>query len=535
MGNLDKRVLIIGSGSCAQHISHNLISRGIDVVVASSTRNTDPSLSSGIKHGSSGSLEILTGSEVLACQGFIGQFELFFKSAGQKIHRKASIVIIAEDYERKANFDQYGLYPSARIWSLPQIKESTNQRRLFKNGRSKKTKILFISGLSTESDPVIHEDVMRTALRLQSNNEAQTYIFTGNLKVSGNGLEALSRDLKRAGAVINKFTDQMPQICQNMKGGLEIEYLDEVTQQRFRFVPDISVVDDSIYPSAYLHHLAAVFNLDTDSSGFLQPDNVHRIPSYTNRKGILVAGPSKAALNVAEQEVDADSAALNAMALLYGAQRPTPFPAEIDSGKCTRCLTCLRLCPHNAIFYDAKIGINPEACEGCGLCSSECPTIAIRQPKLQDLMTRQVCRHRSKKNNPASPSIVAFCCSRSAAQSAGLARCMGHELPPGLFVVEVPCAGSISIQHLLSSFSHGLEGVLVMVCHEGNCYSEKGNYFAKNRVNQIAAFLEHTRLSGKRIEIHALASNMGREFSLIADRFAKRLTAMGSLHPIMDK
>ncbi|MGD2270158.1 MAG: hydrogenase iron-sulfur subunit [Desulfobacterales bacterium] len=532
--SLDKRVLIIGNGSCARRISQNLINRGIDVVVASRTPDIDPALSSGAQPQHSGFLEVLTGHEVMACQGFIGHFDLVFKSAGQQVNRSTSLVIIAEDYERKPNFDQYGLNPSAQIWSLSQIKESKNQPPLFKDKRSKGTKILFISGLTKESDPVIHEDVMRTALRLQSNN-AQSYIFTGNLKVSGNGLEVLSRDLKRAGAVISKFTDQPPQMRQNIQGGLEIEYLDEVTQQRFRFLPDITVVDDTIYPSNYLHHLSDVFDLDTDPVGFLQPDNVHRIPAYTNRKGILVAGPSKAALSVDDQMVDADSTALSAIALLYGAFRPTPYPAEIDNGKCTRCLTCLRLCPHHAIFWDAKLNVNPEACEGCGLCASECPAIAIRQQKLQATMIHQVCWRRSKQNDPASPAIVAFCCSRSAAQSAGLARCMGHRLPPGLSVLEVPCACSISIEYLLASFDHRVEGVLVMVCHDGNCYSGKGSYFARNRVNRIAAFLEHTRLSGKRIEIHSLASNMGREFSLIADRFAKRLIAMGPAYPMMGK
>jgi heterodisulfide reductase subunit A len=51
--------------------------------------------------------------------------------------------------------------------------------------------------------------------------------------------------------------------------------------------------------------------------------------------------------------------------------------AQIDAGSCVGCLTCLPLCPYEAIWYNAdkKIcQVNKMLCKGCGNCASACPS-----------------------------------------------------------------------------------------------------------------------------------------------------------------
>ncbi len=522
--------MIVGNGPCAQRIAENLLAEGIAVIIASKDQNFEFSLSSASGRQTSGSIEILTFTKVLNCQGCVGQFDILFQTAGEKFHRSASIIIIAEDYEKKPNFALYDLDPSGTVWSLSQINESMSGQQHLERRPPQGSKVAFLTGLSIDSNAIIQETVMRTALQFQSDLGLQSYIFTGNLKVSANGLETLSRDLKKAGAMIIKFTNSRPQIRQTGNGSFGIDYLDEVTNQYFKLVPDILVVDETICPSRYLHHLSDVFDLDTDQTGFLQTENVHRLPVYTNRKGILAVGPSKAVQHLADLMIDADGAALTAIELLADSIPKARYRAEIDTGLCARCLTCFRLCPHHAISFGKKLSVKLEACEGCGLCAAECPTTAIRQQTLRDDVIMQVRMSLSKKTDPKVPSIVAFCCSRSAARSAELAHCMGHELPQGLSIVEVPCASCISMEYILAAFANGAEGALVLTCHEGNCYSEKGTIFARNRAKQVLAFLEHTKSSGERIKAHSLASNMGIAFFEIAYQFEKALIDMGPLH-----
>ena len=54
--------------------------------------------------------------------------------------------------------------------------------------------------------------------------------------------------------------------------------------------------------------------------------------------------------------------------------------ARVIREKCSRCLTCVRLCPFGAPAVGQAAGaasIDPAKCLGCGLCTGECPMGAI--------------------------------------------------------------------------------------------------------------------------------------------------------------
>jgi pyruvate ferredoxin oxidoreductase delta subunit len=51
-----------------------------------------------------------------------------------------------------------------------------------------------------------------------------------------------------------------------------------------------------------------------------------------------------------------------------------------DVEKCTKCLTCLMMCPEGAISWQpekGKVEFDFGFCKGCGICANECPVKAI--------------------------------------------------------------------------------------------------------------------------------------------------------------
>jgi len=57
-----------------------------------------------------------------------------------------------------------------------------------------------------------------------------------------------------------------------------------------------------------------------------------------------------------------------------------------DLEKCTTCMTCVMLCPEDAIRFrpeKGKIEFDLTFCKGCGICANECPTKAITM-KIED-------------------------------------------------------------------------------------------------------------------------------------------------------
>jgi len=523
VASLNHTTLILGNGPCAHYIAEDLLSTGADIVVATTDKACDfsPSVHAG-------SAEILNDTRLVSCRGTAGDFRIFAARNNHKISRTVAQIIIAEENRKKPNFSPYGLNASSNVIPLSQAKQlldSSHEQRILLNAK----KVVFLTGLVKESHPVVAEEVMHSALRLQLDFNLQTYILTTNLKVAANGLEALYRETKEAGTVYIKFTDTRPHIHSESDDTIRIEFVDEIILKKFRLTPDITVVDETFVPSDYVADLSRILGVDADADGFVQTDNVHRFTVFTNRKGILVAGPSRSIQTSGNQITDAVNASLVSAELIAGLQMVPEDRPEIDKGQCIRCLTCYRLCPYRAITLNTRVVLEPHACERCGICAAQCPRGAIH---LKDLETESVSNQMAPGNgrqekDTFSPFLVAFCCSRSAAPARELARCMGHSMPSGLKVIQVPCSGSISADHLFTAFKNNADGVLVLSCHGGNCHSERGNIYARQTVDEITHRFTKIGFEKERILMETLASNMGREFAEIVKGFEENILKLG--------
>lgn len=471
---------------------------------------------------------------LLACTGTAGDFTLLASKDDRLVRHKAAAVIVAQEGFRQPDFALYGLSASLQVISL-----STFNDRIGPGAEpfAGVQRIAFLTSLLREKTPVICENVMRAALKAQSQYGAQTFVFTRNLKVAAWGLEALYRETKMAGTIYVKMTDSIPEIEQDSSGAVTITYRDEITREFFRLRPDLTVVDETLRPSPSLKEMARVFALDQDADGFLQSDNVHRARVYSNRKGILVAGTARSLLAEGDQvqlndAVNAAAAALKAVKPM--SQEEMALKAEISTDKCVRCLTCYRLCPYRAVvLHDEQPVVAAEVCERCGICAAECPALAIRLPGLEiTSIGEAVCaRHAESQEKGFIPYLVAFCCGRSAVPAGELAALAGHKMPAGLKIIEVPCAGSISREFILKAFAGGADAVMVLACHEGNCHSERGNRHCRSRVAEIGRILPIIGIEKERLISTTFASNMGIEFARFMAQVAERMEQLGPRRP----
>jgi len=531
---LDAKTLILGYSRDAREIAKELLEKDGDVIVAipgATGGAGDAGLFDDLNtEKTTGKLEILPVTGFSSCSGSVGRFSLTFTGNDESVTRTVSSIIIADEVERKPNFSLYGVGESSGVVSLSQACEFIE----FGSGPAEKIlsgkRIAFITGLAEESNPVITEEVMRCALKLQQEFNRQTYIFTGNLKVAGNGLEALYRQTKKAGTVFMKFTETIPDIHVNKDGSLTIVYVDEVIRETFKLNPDVTVIDEALNSSTFSRDIADKLEIETGPDGFIQSDNVHRATVLTNKKGVFVAGLSRNAQAAGEREADIGNAALCVLNLYKKPPEEQTGKAEINfTGHCVRCLTCFRVCPYGAISLNPKVAVDLQACEGCGICAAECPRFAIKinAPVGQTISDRIPHIKKAANIEDYRPSITAFCCSRSAKGAGDLASCMGYSLPSGLQLVEVPCAGSISLEHLFTAFRKGADGVLVLTCHKGNCHSESGNIHAHQRVDQVTDLLPQLGFEPERLAYKTLASNMGTEFAETVNAFENTILALG--------
>lgn len=522
--DLKERTLLIGNGPVASGIAKALLSKTIPVMQTT----PEAAVSGAADDPTAPLLEVRTQTHVSNCTGTAGDFQVTLSHSGGSTALTFANIVIAEECIQIPLFSLYGLSASPTVLSLSQIHKALAFPQALPDTLSAGKTAVFILGLARESCPHLLESVMESCLKLQKMTGAKTLILTRNLKVGAAGLEALYRKTRQAGVVYVKFSDTLPTFQQGADGKVQIAFVDEITRMPFTLEADMTVVDEAIAPSPYLKDLARIFCLETDSAGYLQPDNVHRLSLFTNRKGILAAGASRGVMPPSALEAEVQNTALTLLSLISNTLTTPGIKAEIHAGACVHCLTCFRLCPYHAITLNTRPVVTADACERCGLCASECPAKAIR---IEDLRVQTISESLQplpgKENTSFTPFLVAFCCSRSAGRAKELAGLSGMPLPERLLIVQVPCSGSISLEHLMAAFQHQADGVLVFTCHQGNCHSQKGNIMAAQRTTHLKNILKQIGTDPNRLVLKTLASNMAAEFSETACTFEKMIAEAG--------
>jgi heterodisulfide reductase subunit A-like polyferredoxin/coenzyme F420-reducing hydrogenase delta subunit len=471
-------------------------------------------------------IEVLSHTRLISLTGIPGNFHVRLVRNGDVLERDVGAVVVALEAERVSMTEAYGLNPSEQVLSQSQLEQvlasaEDKDQLLGDDGKD----VVFLIGLHQEGNPLIMERAVRSAMAIQDAGRSQATILVGNVKLARDGLEGLYKKSREKGVLYFKLREP-PRISQN-GSSCRIKFFDGVLHDDVELVPDLLVVEEAIRPDPQIVDLAEVLRIETDREGFFQPDNVHYLPVRSGREGIYVIGSARLPANLALGWADARNAVLAVRNLLGEGRRPLPkAKAKIHRGKCTICLTCFRVCPHGAIYWDNRAVISPEACQGCGICASECPMDAIQLVDCEDdQMEAQIVA--SMDEEVGGPRIIAFCCQNSAYEAAEMARLFGSSLPEGLQMIKVPCAGKVDVDYILTAFQAGADGVLVLACHKDNCKSQQGNIFADWRVEDARRMLEEVGLEKERLQFSTIASNMPMEFVRITREMADTVEALG--------
>ena len=457
-------------------------------------------------------IEVMAGTRMDGAAGVPGDFRVWLSGNDDIVEKSVGAIVVASELVACPLNEAYGLSLSETVVSQSQMEAALAKNPVVFSGKT----IAFMVGLAQDGNPLVLERVLKSVLDIENMDNPSAYVFAGDLKVAEDGLERLYLKCRDKGAMYVKLTE-MPALVQE-GGALSITYDDPVLQRKVELSPDIIVVEEAIGADQVNSALAEMLNIDVGSMGFLQTDNVHRLPVSTNREGIFVAGGSRRVKKRYGALMDAENAAIRVRSLLGDGTIAVPAnKAVLDTGKCTFCLTCYRCCPHGAIYWSAdnKPVISPVACQGCGICAAECPMDAIQIGDFNDAeMIDRVSRSATARTDD-SPTIVAFCCQNSGLEAARMAESFGMPLPKGLKTVAVPCAGKVDIDYVMHALAEGADGVVVMACHKGNCTSEKGSLYAGWRAANAQEMLTAIGLEKERICFATTASNMGADFSNI--------------------
>ncbi len=297
---------------------------------------------------------------------------------------------------------------------------------------------------------------------------------------------------------------------------------------------DLVALEERTAPRQYAHTIIDILGVAADPSGFFQADNIYNLPIFTSRTGVLAVGPGRGAVSLTDGLEEAREAALHLNQLLSGETRSAAEDrVKLDTKKCAICLTCYRLCPHRAIsVVNRRPLFSDLACRACGVCASECPMDALQLHNYTDsqaLAELKVAGPGLRDDSAGGfiPSIIAFCCKNSAVEAARLASLRRMTSPLGLQIIEIPCAGKIDMDYVMSAFRDGADGVMALTCHPESCKSLKGSDLAQWRFEQLKEYIGEAGLEPERLVCAGLAPGMGHEFIEKVRQFERKLLELG--------
>jgi len=532
--DMAKDVAVIGSGYIGLKAASQISENGYNVIFAPQNNNTDLNCSTldipsaeiarlkalETEVANNANVEVLPASTLMEATGIPGDFTLKFKSADSVVEKKAGAVIVATDTALNPLNQIYGLTPAANVVSLSEFENLLAAEDTKKEIQTGEKTVAFLVGFAHEGSPLLMKRVLNSVSEVVDMDGCSAYVYVNNIKVADDGLERLYKQCRDNGAIYFKL-EKAPAVKQE-NDSLTVTFHDPVIRQDIELNPDIIVVEESMIADEANLSLAEILRIDQGPMGFLQKENVHRLPVNSNREGIYVVGSSREVQSYSKSCTDIDNMVLRLKQLIGEGTKTITAKAIVDREKCTICLTCYRCCPHGAIYWDDKAIISPVACQGCGICASECPMDAIQLVDFTDTEMADRIKTAAATSVKA-PKILAFCCQNSAYEAGMAAKAFNYELPEGLELIKVPCAGKIDIHYILDALVEGADGVLVLACHHGNCKSENGNTYAQWRINDAYQKLEQVGIEKDRLEFATLASNMAADFARIVIDMEKRI------------
>ena len=93
--------------------------------------------------------------------------------------------------------------------------------------------------------------------------------------------------------------------------------------------------------------------------------------------------------------------------------------------------------------------------------------------------------------------------------------------------VKMACSSMVKDVFLLRAFEAGADGVIVLVCPEGQCRYIEGNLRAKKRVAYVQNLLDEIGLDGRRLSLGNMAAGDNAKADQIIDNVLKNLAELG--------
>jgi coenzyme F420-reducing hydrogenase delta subunit len=124
------------------------------------------------------------------------------------------------------------------------------------------------------------------------------------------------------------------------------------------------------------------------------------------------------------------------------------------------------------------------------------------------------------------PKILGFLCNWCSYAGADLAGVSRIQYPPNIRVIRVMCSGRVDPEFIIQGFQTGIDGIIVMGCHPGDCHYLEGNYEAEMKFKMVKSFLKIIDFD-TRVRLEWVSASEGNRFAEVVTDFTNAIKKLG--------
>ncbi len=341
-------------------------------------------------------VKILTETQIEAVNGFVGNFEIYFKSKNREIDPKkpfkfGAIVIAtgADLYHPERGEFGYGIYTN--VFSNEQFENIIwRGKDLEIDGKKPKyvTYIQCVGSRGGKGNPGCSryccQAAIKQAIALRKMG-INVIILHRDIRVYSRGAEEMYREARGLGVLFIPFDPDRP-IKFNGKKKISSITLEHARSKEILNIPtDALVLSLGMVPrEPESNYISELLKLPRSSDNFFMERHSKLGPVETSMEGIFIAGCAQGPKDISDSISQASAVAAKVSATLSGDTiqlEPIVSAARVEL--CRTCGKCVEICEYHALeLRESDIGmlsvfVNEALCKGCGTCASVCPTGAI--------------------------------------------------------------------------------------------------------------------------------------------------------------
>lgn len=125
------------------------------------------------------------------------------------------------------------------------------------------------------------------------------------------------------------------------------------------------------------------------------------------------------------------------------------------------------------------------------------------------------------------PKALVFACNWCSYAGADLAGVSRMQYPSNIRIIRTMCSGRLDPEFVLNALQKGIDGVMILGCHPGDCHYVEGNLKAEKKFQMTKHLLDALGVEPERIRLEWVSASEGIKFAELVKEFIITLKKLG--------